>query len=73
MTSRDPIICHTCKGEGIVWKRVGFPPRDEYFKCGACDGHGEYQLEEDEIDPTYHQIEWPDEDNPSPSEPDPTA
>lgn len=74
MTSRDPKICHVCKGEGLVWKRVGIPPRDEYYRCAACNGNGVYPTPENEIDPTFPNTVWPDEETDTfPSEPDPTA
>lgn len=74
MTTIHPIICHVCKGEGIVWKRVGIPPRDEYYGCAACGGTGVLQPEVNEIDITSPNTDWPDEEADSfPSEPDPTA
>lgn len=74
MTTIHPIICHVCNGEGHVWKRVGIPPRDEYFRCAACDGNGAFYPEVNEIDITSPNTDWPDEETDSfPSEPDPTA
>ncbi len=35
---RDPIVCHKCKGQGIV-----FSPNDVYIECPYCQGLGEIE------------------------------